>query len=291
MNTPNKIIDVPIDGPPVPRTPVLSHECVVSGFRAIVLPPGDVELALKGTWHTANIMGQASRRDLLKVEGQDLTHLPGISNSLCWAPTDADLRTVCNDPGWELIIELDPKRTEALAHESLENRRLSQEFIFWRQDIQATQAASLLIEHVRRPIVDRLYTEGLMLAVASRALRLAAGGIGAPSTRGTEDRVARVVDFIEEHLEASVGVARLAEISAMSPWQFSRAFKARLGKSPSQYVLERRIERARRLLEERRLPLAEIAIACGFASQSHMTDVFRSKLGVTPGRYRRSVQG
>ena len=290
MTATAKVLDVPIDGPPVSQTPTLEHSCEVSGFRAVALPPGDVELAVQPRWHAVNIMPTTCRLDLLKVAGEDLTHLPPVPESMSWMPRGADLRIVCENLGWELILELDPDRTEALADETLGGRPLSEEFVYWRRDAVAVAAASLLIEHLRQPVVDRLYAEGLILATAARALRFAAGVTDEPSTRGTDGRLLRVVDYIHANLDASVAMADLATVAGMSPWQFARAFKAETGQSPHQYVLERRVDYARELLAFDDMPLAQVAAASGFASQSHMTDVFRVRLGVSPGRYRRQTK-
>lgn len=285
-----KILDVPVSGPPVSQTPTLEHVCEVSGFRAVVLPPGAVELALQPRWHAVNVMPTTCRVDLLKVGGVDLTHLRPVPESMCWTPRGADLRIVCENRDWELTLELDPERTEALADETLEGRPLTEEFVYWRRDAVAVGAASLLIEHLRQPAVDRLYAEGLILATAARALRLAAGVPDASSTRRANGRLRRVFEYIRANLGTSLAMADLATVAGMSPWQFARAFKAEKGQSPHQYVLERRIDHARELLAFHDMPLAQVAAASGFASQSHMTDVFRARLGVTPGRYRRDAK-
>ena len=63
--------------------------------------------------------------------------------------------------------------------------------------------------------------------------------------------------------------------------------KARTGMSPYQFVISRRVERARALLENSDLPITEIALVCGFASQQHLTATLSRKLGSTPSRIRR----
>ncbi|MNL85512.1 Exoenzyme S synthesis regulatory protein ExsA [compost metagenome] len=76
----------------------------------------------------------------------------------------------------------------------------------------------------------------------------------------------------------------------MSTYHFARRFQETVGMSPHSYVLGRRIERAGALLRRRDVPLVDIALACGFSSQSHLTTVFRRCLGLTPGEYRRRAQ-
>ena len=64
-------------------------------------------------------------------------------------------------------------------------------------------------------------------------------------------------------------------------------FQSAVGQTPHQYVLGRRIQRAQQMLETDDLGLADVAAACGFSSQAHMTDVFRKQQKKTPGEYRR----
>jgi AraC family transcriptional regulator len=110
--------------------------------------------------------------------------------------------------------------------------------------------------------------------------RVARGGL-APATRR------RVADFVESHLESPLTVGDLAAVAGLSVFHFARVFKQSAGESPHVFVLRRRIERAKRLLSQSRLPLREIAPACGFSSQSHLTARFRKLTGVTPRGYRR----
>jgi AraC family transcriptional regulator len=68
-----------------------------------------------------------------------------------------------------------------------------------------------------------------------------------------------------------------------------RMFRAATGYSPHRYILELRVERAKRLIREQHTSLIEISATCGFASQAHMSTVFRQQLGITPSEYRRSL--
>lgn len=92
---------------------------------------------------------------------------------------------------------------------------------------------------------------------------------------------------IEERLADDLSLAELAACIGLSPYHFGRAFRAATGLSPYQYVLERRLAHVRSRLEVGRENLADIAYAFGFSSQAHMTDVFKKRFGITPGRYRK----
>lgn len=99
-----------------------------------------------------------------------------------------------------------------------------------------------------------------------------------------------VEDFIEAHLHQDLSLIELAAAAGLSPSYFLRSFKQATGQTPHRFVMERRVRRAREHLERTDRPLAEIAYECGFASQSHMSDVFRHHLNMSPGRYRRSMR-
>lgn len=106
----------------------------------------------------------------------------------------------------------------------------------------------------------------------------------------SQKMVAMVKDFVEAHLDQDLSLTDLASIAELSPSYFLRTFKQATGQTPHRYVMESRVQRARERLERTDHPLADIAYDCGFASQSHMTDVFRSYVKMSPGRYRRSIR-
>jgi AraC family transcriptional regulator len=97
----------------------------------------------------------------------------------------------------------------------------------------------------------------------------------------------RVQLFIEANLARPIHLHDLASRAALSPYHFARAFKTSAGTTPRAYVEHRRIEQAKRLLEESKQSLADVAMEVGFATQSRLTATFKRKTGFTPGEYRR----
>jgi AraC family transcriptional regulator len=96
-----------------------------------------------------------------------------------------------------------------------------------------------------------------------------------------------VTDFILAYLDRDLSLSALSQEVGFSPYHFARLFRRTTGESPHQFVLRQRIDQAQRLLREGELPLASIALACGFANQGHLTLAFKRLLGVTPAAYRR----
>ena len=105
------------------------------------------------------------------------------------------------------------------------------------------------------------------------------GGLGASRRR-------RVADFIKAHLEEDIGLAALAAEAGLSRHHFGKAFKATSGKPPHRYITERRVQKAREMLLSDRASITDIALALGFSSHSHFTDVFHKTTGTTPSLFR-----
>lgn len=100
----------------------------------------------------------------------------------------------------------------------------------------------------------------------------------------------RIAQAMEDQMDERVTVSDLAALVDMDVFQFSRAFRARFGETPYKNLLLRRIARAEDMLRHSDAGLAEIAYACGFSSQSHMTSAFRKYADSTPGAVRRNAR-
>lgn len=125
-----------------------------------------------------------------------------------------------------------------------------------------------------RPRIDKL------LVGTQSPIPNARGGMADPSLR-------RVRDYVENHLNEDVSLGTLARVAGLSASHFVRAFHQAMGVTPHTYVLRRRVGRARRMMVESDLSLAEIALAAGFADQSHLARRFRQQTGLTPDRFRK----
>lgn len=95
----------------------------------------------------------------------------------------------------------------------------------------------------------------------------------------------RVIEYIESHLNRDLSLAKMSELTNLSEYYFCRMFKASTGVSPHQYVIKMRIERAKLLIQQRNIPLADIALQVGFANQSHFNRHFKRMIGVTPRQF------
>jgi AraC family transcriptional regulator len=101
----------------------------------------------------------------------------------------------------------------------------------------------------------------------------------------------RVKAYIEANLEKPVTAKELSAVVRLGPSHFQRAFKKCFGVGPHAFVVERRLKRAQELMLATDEPLCEIALAAGFADQSHLTKTFHNAGGVTPSGWRRNRRG
>ena len=105
--------------------------------------------------------------------------------------------------------------------------------------------------------------------------------------RGWRESVPRILSRVREKIEANLdsdlSLESLAEDSGYSRTHFLRMFRAATGLTPHQYVLDLRLRRAQDCLRQSGSSIIDVAVSCGFSSQSHMTSVFRQRLEMTPG--------
>jgi AraC family transcriptional regulator len=149
----------------------------------------------------------------------------------------------------------------------------------------------LLMEAEAKGSTGRLYADSLATAMAAhlikrysnrrQAIKDYTGGL-------PKYRLKRVIEYINENLEEDISLDSLAALAQMSAYHFARCFKQSTGLAPIQYIIKYRIERAKVLLKETDLSIAEIAYQLGFSNQSHFNKLFTKLTRTTPGNYRKN---
>ena len=99
----------------------------------------------------------------------------------------------------------------------------------------------------------------------------------------------RAYELIDARLNGELSVAEIARHCSLSPSRFTVAFRNTTGVTPHRWLTERRVARAKSLLLGGNASLAQIALECGFADQSHFTHVFTATVGASPGEWRRAA--
>jgi len=154
---------------------------------------------------------------------------------------------------------------------------------------------SLLSEMENGGLGGRLYAESLATVLALHLLRNHSSlGRGSRQKVGREGGFSKrtlrqATDYINDNLSRKLTLAEIAGAAHMSPDHFARSFKTATGLTPHQYVIYRRVERAKTLLSDTDLTVAEVAAAVGFSNPSHLAHHVRRLLGVSPVALRRDI--
>lgn len=140
----------------------------------------------------------------------------------------------------------------------------------------------------RSDVTARLLTESLAETVRLHLVdQFADGGARRPRSRGLDRRArARLMEYLEYGLDSEISLAALADLAEMPVAEFSAAFAAAFGTTPYQFVLDRRMHRAKTLLATTTMSITDIAITVGFSTPSHFATTFKNRVGMSPRAYR-----
>jgi AraC-like DNA-binding protein len=164
-------------------------------------------------------------------------------------------------------------------------RGLSYEFSVALTDWLAE--ARLAISHDPRT-ADRYWDRFEVLLLRNGACRY--DEIEVPSCGLAPWQRARITSYVDANLAKRLSTAELAALVRLSTSHLRRAFKASLGCSPHEYVIQCRIVRAKMLMLETGISLAQIAFECGLADQAHLCRLFRRRVGISPSAWRRGQE-
>ncbi|WP_322032632.1 AraC family transcriptional regulator [Paraburkholderia sp. J76] len=197
------------------------------------------------------------------------------------------------DSGQSVRMRVSPSLV-ALAGEQLGREHVPVEIrsVFLVRDLVIERLAQSFVHEIGMPAhpAQMLIVDSLSTALAAHLLRAynafePAGSTPERSLGKLE--VARLTEFIEENLDRPICLEDLAALVNVSRFHFSRLFKRTIGVTAISYVEQCRIRRAKSLILETALPLAQIALAAGFADQSHFTRRFQRHVGCTPAAFAR----
>jgi AraC-like DNA-binding protein len=164
----------------------------------------------------------------------------------------------------------------------IEDQGIRQTLVAIRQELEAPGLNS------------RLYIDTLLMLLLTRLMRCASN-FATPSQPAYVKgglpnwRLKRALELLEAEQTKSPSLAELAAPLRLHPNSFCRAFKQSTGLSPHRYLLERRVNRAKEMMKDRKCTLTEIALDCGFSSSSQFSIVFKRITGVLPRNYRLSL--
>ncbi|RIJ12900.1 AraC family transcriptional regulator [Pseudomonas sp. 91RF] len=246
--------------------------------RRIEAGPWAIELLPGAAYATRYVASQSaigfafdSQRGVHAIGSGRVRPFDAMPNGLAFVPAGCDVMSE-SPMGGEYLRVI---RTDGIA--------LSGEHAFNnRIDPQAIRLASQMRNAMLMASVDDDW-QTWALALAERT-----AGKDTLSLQGTitGNRMRQLDEFIDAGLDGPLGLHTMAQLLELSEGYFIRAFKQATGKSPHSYLIDRRLARARALMRDSKASLAEIALACGFNSQAHMTSAFKQRLGVSPAQMR-----
>lgn len=228
-----------------------------------------------------------------RTEREDLPGFYGAPGRLCTLPDDHESNWVVRDKLRFLhvyflaehftrraVLELDrePRELRLADRTYFEHPQIAQlcdtlEAISWQG-----ADAQLRANEITHAVLSQL-----LRSQASRQNDMALRGGLAPAVRR------RLAEYIEVSLDQALTLGQLAAVAGMSEYHVARMFRLSFGMPPYAWIAARRVDRARHLLKSTSLPLQQIAHACGFADDSHLSHRFRDAVGVAPSHYRRVV--
>jgi AraC family transcriptional regulator len=213
---------------------------------------------------------------------------------------DIDIIPALTPSRWEihdqndtaLILALPPLLLDTVAEEhGFDSRRVEIRNRFQIRDTQLENICWALKAEMEASYPSgRLYTDSLAVSVASRLVSSYSSVAPRAITKsGGLDgrRFKQTLAYIEDHLSEDLSLSRIASLTGVSASHFKTLFRESAGVPVHQYVIQRRIERAKDLLMQDKLSIAEIALATGFSHQSHMARYMRRSVGLSPRAMKR----
>ena len=250
-------------------------ECLSATFRTHVFPPHTHETYVIGTVEAGVNVYNISGVKVRAVPGQLCFVNPGEVHD---AAPEVGYRYRMIYPKASLLQTIVEMATGRRAAAPQFNGPVIQDEVLAGRFLRAHEA----LETGAEPLgVDEALT-----AVVLDMIDRHAGGLGAVGVAGREPlAVRRAKDYLAVHVDEQVEFESLARAAGLSPFHLIRVFRKATGMTPHNWLVDRRVHLACNLLRDG-LSATHVAARCGFADQSHLTRVFKSRLGVTPGQFR-----
>lgn len=193
------------------------------------------------------------------------------------------------------ILAVEPALLQQVGQGLVDSDRIELIPRFMNQQDQLIQGifATLSNELQSRKIASSLLVDSLKTTLAIHLLReycvtkpkLFSYGSGLSKLK-----LQQIIEYINEHLDCNLKVIELAEIAQISPYHFIRLFKQATNQTPLQYILQRRIEKGKYLLQHTQLSTEEIAAMVGFCDRSHFAKYLKRFTGLTPKQFQAQAQ-
>lgn len=279
---------MPLDSPPAAEFPFWGSRIEVAGILAEHNPAGHVAINVCTPLHGVAI-SLAGVRGMLALGSGQLRRFASQPGGARFVPAQVAYRLVA-DASDCVLFAAAPDTWSQIAAESTDGRDVELYPCHVESDPVLLSLAQLTRQYFHNgQLGGTLYLESLATLVFVHAIQhssnLQERFRALPLSVGSVP-IKRAIDYIQANLHASLTLAEIARAAGLSLYHFARVFKRATGVPPHQFVLECRLERAKQMLTSSDLPIAQVAYAAGFASQSHLTALFQQLVGKTPRAYR-----
>ncbi len=205
-------------------------------------------------------------------------------------PADVPHRCNWNTTVQFMVLAIEPALLQHVGHEWVNPNRIELVPQFMTQQDVLIQGIFLALREELElgGIGGDLLVDSLKTALAIHLLRnycTTTPKLFSYSQGLSPAKLTLVIDYIHAHLQQDLSVKEIAAIAQISQYHFLRLFKQKMGITLHQYILQRRVERAKALLQHSPLSLADIALRVGFCDQSHLTRAFKRMVGMTPRQF------
>ena len=202
----------------------------------------------------------------------------------CLSPAENPSTLRWSQPFHALAIYIDP----AFVNEVLEIK----DFTFTQQfnlsdpfllEI-ATKLSTVCTDDI---FAEKIYAESLGVACVEHLAKTYRGSkeVYFPKGKLNPYQLKQVIDFAHSYMQFNIGLHELAGLVHLSPYHFGRLFKQTVGKSPYQFILQLKIDCAKKLIKQNTGPISEIAYQLNFSDQSHFSNAFRKATGISPRQF------
>ena len=277
-------------GPPKHALPESEHGFTAGGYRVEIYPPLIWELPFLSDEYIV-WASYSSARLSRSINDGPFEEIALLAGAYFFAPPGTKVRVKMLQPSEVMFVTADATKVEEIFNRVAGSSPWTPKVI---ENFSAPGLTALQIEIRRSLLQDGLkeptYIGSLLNGVFSRlACKLLDVGLRAPARETLSPGILRrLISKIDEELDSQISVAELARAAGLSRSHFSRAFQSVTGEAPRDFIIGRKLNRARDLLVSTNADIGEIAMQSGFSSHSHLTSTFKQRLGLSPTEYRNS---
>lgn len=231
----------------------------------------------------------------ISVDSDKLRRMCTPRDCIVTVPRGTEIREVSDGSADAIIFDIETDQYDMLLDSCINHKPSSLHF----RDNLVDSRVGDIARVIRKAFFtgrqsDSLYMDCLLSELQQQTLASYFGQY--PNTKNNKNRLTRPVltrvhEYMDAYLDCSITIEKMASVAELSPYHFARTYKNTTRQSPYNALVERRLMRARKLLSIPTNDIVNVAFMTGFCSQSHMTDVFKNLLGVTPKQYRKFVCG